>query len=143
VAERPTEVADHGARAEIDLLGEKAQVVDPRRRSFEHLSGVVDVSGECVCFSEPEGAEDEGSLLTLQPAVTRISEHRPGRIGERGLDRFDGLEHERIDGREKPDGGDDQRRGVERIRAEKLGEGPHLLVPPPLEDGSADLGTRR
>ncbi len=139
MAERLGEVAEQFAAARIHLLGQQPDVVDVGRGPVENGTGPRNQPRAGECLGEPEGAQQEGSLLAGKSVVGSVAVDQAVIVGELTLRRLDGGEHPRVVGRQEADAGDQQAGRVQAVTAEYLGERSDLSVPTVREYRRADL----
>src|SRR6266511_2586244 len=139
VAERLWVVADHLGAADVDLLGQQADVVGVGGRPLEGRPCPVDLAGQRLRLGEPEGAQQEGALLALQPVGGAVAVDQAALVGEPLGDRVDGRLHARVVAGQEPRDRHHQVAGVQVVAVERLGVGAGGLAPAVLEDRGADL----
>src|SRR5207302_2317887 len=72
VAEGLREVAEQLAGLGIDLLGEESEVVAEPGGGAECFLRLVDLAGQRLRFGQPEGAQQERSLVAFEPVVGQV-----------------------------------------------------------------------
>jgi len=88
---------------------------------------------------EPEGAQQEGALGFVESVVPAASVQQATFVAEPLLDRVDSREQPRVGARQEAHDGEQQDRGVQLVRAERLGVRAGRIAP----SSGSPLGARR
>src|ERR1700730_8466451 len=135
VAEGLGIIAQHLPRLRVDLLGEQSDVVGVGDRLLELPPGTIELARRGERLSQPEGADEEAALLTLQAVVRAVAVDQATAVGEPCIDGVDRGTDPGIGARQKADDGEHQGRSVQLIGAERLRERSGRFAPALGQDG--------
>ncbi len=116
-----------------DLLGEQPEVVGMYQHPVYQTNRTVDLVGKCKCLRQPEGAQQERALVSLEPISGEIPHHQPTLVEQPTLHRVDGRQDLGVSRFEKTANRDEEYGCVQFVSSERLRESADLLVPPLLE----------
>ena len=116
VGEGLREVAEELAGRRVDLLGVEPDVIGVAQHPAEDPLGPLALADHGQRLGQPEGADREGALLSLQPVgVTVAVDQLAVGAGELPRDGADGPVHPRMVPGKEPHHRDRERGGIERV----------------------------
>ena len=124
VGERLGEVPPVAAGARVDLFGVEAERARVGQHPLAQLACSIELADLHQRRDQPERTDRERALLALETVVGllgAIAQHQPV-VGELVGDREHGGHDPRVVGRQEPEQGRQQQRGVQRRRSVGLGE---------------------